>query len=477
MFVKCEGNKPQPRQTLTKTFAEVLTLGAALADGADSYDYVKFEGYVTEKSGNDFFLTATKGEALTPGKSDEAHGAKDIKGTNAIELYGAGKVEALAAKLLKNAKVEVTMVVKNYHGTIENGLTLTDEDVTVKAAGEPWVINYQEKTVAEALTVINALQDGKTAEGYYAVTGVVAAVTSAYNDQYKNMSFTIGDAATDTNLLTCFRVGTDAETAAKVVAGTKVIVKGQLQKYKDNSNNITPELINGKVEIVPEVVVTYTAVGALSFNKDATVVIDNQLEAAEDPRITYTSTEGVAITVRKNTSSSGVNVWKADYASCRWYVGHKVTIAHANDFDRVVLTCDSGNETFKPESDSSAKTIAALREAGITYTEAEGGKIILDFAQPVKTFDLVPDKQIRPNNVELLKSDSGDTPAAPVKEWDAAAVKAAIAGPASVPPVAKAVNGTAAASAILNQFANFMLLLLPVLGYHRTISLPGIPAR
>ena len=71
IFVSCEGNKPQARQTLTKTFAETLALGAALADGADSYDYIKFQGYVTKKSGNNYFLTATKGEEIVSGKSDE----------------------------------------------------------------------------------------------------------------------------------------------------------------------------------------------------------------------------------------------------------------------------------------------------------------------------------------------------------------------------------------------------------------------
>lgn len=245
IFVKCEGNKPQPRQTLTKTFAEALAAGNALTDGADTYDYFKFQGYVSVMDGNNFFLTATKGEALTPGKSDKDHGEKDIKGTNAIELYDAGKDNDLKGMLLKNAKVEVTMVIKNYHGTVENGLPLTKESVTVLEAGEPWVINYQEKTVAEALTVINALEDGKTAEGYYAVSGVVVAITSAYSTKYGNISFTMGDAATDTSLLTVFRLTTDAETAAKIVAGAEVVVKGQLQKYvKDGA--MTPELINAK---------------------------------------------------------------------------------------------------------------------------------------------------------------------------------------------------------------------------------------
>ena len=248
-LVSCTGNKPQPRQTLEKTFAEVLAVGEALTDGDQTWDYYKFQAYVTVMDGNNYYLTANKGEALIPGKSDTAHQEKDIKGTNAIELYNAGTDADLKAKLTKNAKIEVTMIVKNYHGTIENGgAALTKDNVTVLQEGEPWVINYQEKTTAEALAVINALEDGATAEGYYAVSGVVVAITTAYSTKYGNITFTMGDAATDTSLLTVFRLTTDAETAAKIVAGAKVVVKGQLQKYvKDGA--MTPELINAK-EIV-----------------------------------------------------------------------------------------------------------------------------------------------------------------------------------------------------------------------------------
>ena len=246
-LVKCEGEPPAPRQTLEKTFAEVLAVGNALPDGGSAWDYYKFQAYVTVMDGDNFFLTATKGEELIPGKSDADHQEKDIKGTNAIELYNAGKNADLKAKLTKNAKIEVTMIVKNYHGTIENGgAALTKDNVTVLQEGEPWVINYQEKTTAEALAIVNALEDGATAEGYYAVSGVVVAVTGAYNAQYGNMNFTMADAATDENVLTVFRYATDAETAAKIVAGLQVVVKGQLQKYKDKNNNITPELINVK---------------------------------------------------------------------------------------------------------------------------------------------------------------------------------------------------------------------------------------
>ena len=251
-FVSCEGNKPQARQVLEKTFAEVLAIGEGLADGADSYDYVKFQGYVTKKSGNNYFLTATKGEALVPGKSDAAHGEKDIVGTNSIELYGAGSVAELAAKLLDGAKVEVKMVVKNYHGTVENGLTLTDEDVTVIEAGKAWDIPTTKATVAEALAVINALADGKTTDGLYEVTGYITAVTTAWSAQFKNVSYTIGDTAdaAANAVITVFRSkAADGTDGSALKAGDKVKVTGNLQKYvKDGA--MTPELTNGETALL-----------------------------------------------------------------------------------------------------------------------------------------------------------------------------------------------------------------------------------
>ena len=190
VFVSCTGEKPKPRQTLEKTFAEVLAVGNALKDSDSTWDYYKFQGYVTVRSGNDYFLTATKGEALVPGKSDAAHGERDIKGVNAIELYGAGKVEALAAKLLEGAKVEVTMNVKNYHGTIENSGDLKDENVTVIEAGTPWAV--PEPTVAnKTVTEFIALENNK--KNAYTVKATIKAFKSGdTKDKYGNMTITDG---------------------------------------------------------------------------------------------------------------------------------------------------------------------------------------------------------------------------------------------------------------------------------------------
>ena len=189
-FVSCEGNKPQARQVLEKTFAEVLAAGAALADGADTYDYLKFQGYVTKKSGNDFYLTATKGEALVEATSDADHGSKKYY-SNAIELYSVGSNADIAAKLLEDAKVEVKMVVKNYHGTVENGLTLTADDITVVEAGHNWSVPEPavgNKTIAEFIALENTKAKAYVVEGTVKDWGGATAEKSKYG----NMTLTDG---------------------------------------------------------------------------------------------------------------------------------------------------------------------------------------------------------------------------------------------------------------------------------------------
>lgn len=189
-FVKCEGTKPQPRQTLEASFAEVLAVGAALADGDSAWDYYKFQGYVTVKSGNNYYLTATKGEALVSAKSDADHGNRDMY-SNAIELYNAGKVAELAAKLLEGAKVEVTMIVKNYHGTVENGKDLVDADVTVLEAGTNWAVP-EPAVGAATLAEFIALENSKAKA--YNVTATVKSWKNAdaAKDKYGNMVLTDG---------------------------------------------------------------------------------------------------------------------------------------------------------------------------------------------------------------------------------------------------------------------------------------------
>ena len=121
------------------------------------------------------------------------------------------------------------------------------------AAPEPPTI--QEITVAKALEIIGALDDGATTAEQYKVSGYVVgdpdfqrnAETSAL---YGNVNLTIADAAGGSPLLTVYRaknignVNFTEETIGTIKAGYQVVFQGQLQKYvKDNLS--TPELKNG----------------------------------------------------------------------------------------------------------------------------------------------------------------------------------------------------------------------------------------
>jgi len=239
-LIKVEGTKPAPRQVVEKTFAEVLAANDGLADGADTYDYFKFEGFVSGKDGKNYFLTATKGEELVSATSDEAHGSKSYY-SNAFEIFNFG-----GTALLKDAKVEVTSVVKNYHGQAENLYSLTDEEVVVLEEGVEWpAAELEELTVAQALAKVEELEEGATSASAFKITGYIVAITSAFSSQYKNISFTIGDATDATALLTVFRAAATAELAEKLLPTAKISLTGKLQKYvKDGA--VTPELINGE---------------------------------------------------------------------------------------------------------------------------------------------------------------------------------------------------------------------------------------
>ena len=183
------------------------------------------------------------------------------------------------------------MILKNYHGQVENGIALVADDVTVVEAGEQWVIPEHTVTVAQGLEVINGLADGATTADLYNFSEVyVKEVTGAYNAQYGNMSFTIADTADGTDTITVFRATTDAETAAKVVAGAQVTVKGNLQKYvKDGAT--TPELLN-----VKSITVKDSGQGGGGGQQGGNVTVAQALTACAALADNATSTETYTLT-------------------------------------------------------------------------------------------------------------------------------------------------------------------------------------
>lgn len=115
------------------------------------------------------------------------------------------------------------------------------------------------KTVAEALTVINALEEGATSSANYFVKGKVVSVATAAEDigpnstsgkKYKDINYYISADGSDNNTIYVYHGknlnNTDFTSADQLKVGDEVIVYGKLQKYKDTKNNkIVPEMAQG----------------------------------------------------------------------------------------------------------------------------------------------------------------------------------------------------------------------------------------
>lgn len=143
-----------------------------------------------------------------------------------------GKVTIAADAALAGGTVTITATTV---GKNNLGQKLTDSSVITIT--NPYGTSTAPISVADALTLINALDDnGYTPVPMY-VTGVVSKVTYAWNGE--NMSFEFKDADVS-NKLTAYKA-IPATGVAAPSQNDEVAVSGYGQKYKSGSN-VTPEL-------------------------------------------------------------------------------------------------------------------------------------------------------------------------------------------------------------------------------------------
>lgn len=144
--------------------------------------------------------------------------------------------------------------VTNYNGTPETAskkaYIYSLNGVTKNEGGSEKPDTPNEITVAKALEIIAALEDGKTTSEEYIIKGIVT-VVDEISTSYGNATFDIADNAGDATVLKVFRAK-DAEgqkiTDENIVkVGDEVVVQGKLQKYVKN-DVVTPEVAqNGKI--------------------------------------------------------------------------------------------------------------------------------------------------------------------------------------------------------------------------------------
>ena len=268
---------PQPEPEVKKaTVAEALSIIDALENGAKTDDDYLVKGYVvavTEISaqyGNATFTIADEKdgtEVLTIFRAKGFNG-ENITDENLLKAGDLVEVQGKLQKYVKDEEVTPEMATGGKIVSI-NGKTEGGEEPTPQP--EPEV---KKATVAEALAIIDALENGAKTDDEYLVKGYVVTVTEI-SAQYGNATFTIADEKDGTEVLTIFRVkGFNGESITDenlLKAGDLVEVQGKLQKYVKNEE-VTPEMATGG-KIVS--INNSTAIEAVMADKQGATVVYN----------------------------------------------------------------------------------------------------------------------------------------------------------------------------------------------------------
>ena len=223
-------------------------------------------------STEEFYVTGVFAEGTTFNSKYESWSGytvgHDAKSEKPFQIYSS-KMDASVTKNYKgNGCLDgATFVIKGFAQLyVKEGAAPVYEIAYFKdkegVAHDPMIVSVQggkeyvepqtiESTVANALTVIGALADNGVTYDKYAVTGFVVEVTGEYSEQYGNMSFTMGDTADATAVLTVYRASVSAELAAQIVAGARVKVVATLQKYVKGNSSIPETKDISSVTVIP----------------------------------------------------------------------------------------------------------------------------------------------------------------------------------------------------------------------------------
>lgn len=203
--------------TIHATVCEAVEECEALADGDNTQDVFIVEAVVTSVlEQNDNYNTQKFNVTC------EDNG-KDLQAYNVTMKDGYAAI---------SDKVRLTGKLKKYGSTLElvgDGLVLEKGNVQIDTV---------EVNVAEALAAVKALENGKVSKEVYVITGYIDSISSAYSDQYKNISFYMcDDFKAPAYEFQAYRV----KGGQDLKVGDKVAVTGNLQHYYKAAEEDKPE--------------------------------------------------------------------------------------------------------------------------------------------------------------------------------------------------------------------------------------------
>lgn len=203
--------------TIKATVCEAVEECEALADGDNTQDVFIVEAVVTSVlEQNDNYNTQKFNVTC------EDNG-KDLQAYNVTMKDGYAAI---------SDKVRLTGKLKKFGSTLElvgDGLVLEKGNVQIDTV---------EVNVAEALAAVKALENGKVSKEVYVITGYIDSISSAYSDQYKNISFYMcDDLKAPAYEVQAYRV----KGGQDLKVGDKVAVTGNLQHYYKAAEEDKPE--------------------------------------------------------------------------------------------------------------------------------------------------------------------------------------------------------------------------------------------
>lgn len=203
--------------TIKATVCEAVEECEALADGDNTQDVFIVEAVVTSVlEQNDNYNTQKFNVTC------EDNG-KDLQAYNVTMKDGYAAI---------SDKVRLTGKLKKFGSTLElvgDGLVLEKGNVQIDTV---------EVNVAEALAAVKALENGKVSKEVYVITGYIDSISSAYSDQYKNISFYMcDDLKAPAYEFQAYRV----KGGQDLKVGDKVAVTGNLQHYYKAAEEDKPE--------------------------------------------------------------------------------------------------------------------------------------------------------------------------------------------------------------------------------------------
>ena len=240
------------------------------------------------------------------------------------------------------------------------------------------------KTVAEAITLINALGDKETSQQKAYVKGKVVKVTTNQTnfEKYGNLNYFISDDGQDANTIQVYAGdglnGDKFQSITDIKQGDEVIVYGNLYKFVNN-NGTTPEITNSYLvalndsegggeqgsgeggeatqmtKSVNDLTVTFTATGVSEGNTVTYDLTTCGLEhQTENPSFTLNNAN---FTFSQETGNTTPKYWLTTtgtiYNEFRMYAQNKLVITGTSNIAKVVFTCTkngSNNATGNAQS-------------------------------------------------------------------------------------------------------------------------------